>query len=163
MEKHKKVLRCRECFWVWKNKEKKQIVTCPRCGRTKDSRDRKQWAKQYSLKNPQRFKKLLETKRKISSTDANRNNRKSALLLVGNGNVRCENCGCEDIRFLEINHKNGGGNKELKRGKVSNKFYWDITMMRRKTSDLNILCKVCNNLHALELKYGKLSYRVTYQ
>jgi len=34
---------------------------------------------------------------------------------------------------------------------------------RRKTSDLNLLCKVCNALHYLELKYGKTKHRVIYK
>ena len=164
--KFKKVLKCGACFWVWKNNGRKNPVLCPKCGKMKDARDRSEWAKQYLASHPERlekFKKWARQRRKEEPTESNRNNRKSALLLVGNGNVKCENCGCDDVRFLEINHKNGNGNKELQKGKMSNKFYWDITMLRRKTNDLNILCKVCNNLYALEMKYGKTTYRVIYK
>lgn len=64
---------------------------------------------------------------------------------------------------MEVNHKNGGGNKELKSGKHTNVFMWDIYMGRRKTDDLNLLCRVCNSLHYLEMKYGKTRIRVVYQ
>ena len=163
--KYKKVLRCRGCWWVWENKENKITVFCPKCGRKKDARNRKGWAGRYFKNNPERQKKLEKWNklhRKETSKKANQNARKSALMLVGNGNVFCLYCGCDDVKILEINHKNGQGNKELQKGKYASKFYWDIIMLRRKTDDLNILCKICNALHYLELKYGKLPFKITY-
>jgi hypothetical protein len=82
--------------------------------------------------------------------------------IVSKNNPVCENCGCTDIRLLEINHKNGGGTKEREKGKSSAKFAWNIYMGRRNIDDLNLLCKVCNALHALEMKFGKLPFTVIY-
>jgi hypothetical protein len=31
-----------------------------------------------------------------------------ALIIVGKGCIECTNCGCNNIRILEINHLNGG-------------------------------------------------------
>lgn len=43
-------------------------------------------------------------------------------------------------------------------GKGSNSmaFYRDIIALRRPVDDLEILCRVCNAKHYLEMKYGKL-------
>ena len=85
------------------------------------------------------------------------------LNIISNGNICCVKCGCDDIRLLEINHKNGRGNKELQKGKKSLKFYDDILKGKRKTDDLELLCRICNNLHYLELKFGKLPYKISYK
>ena len=59
---------------------------------------------------------------------------------------KCVNCGCDDIKALELNHKNGGGNKEnlLRRQKS---LYLDIIAGRR--NDIELTCKICNSLHCL--------------
>jgi hypothetical protein len=64
------------------------------------------------------------------------------------------------MRLLEINHKNGGGGKEMSNGHNSMSFYRDIIALRRQVSDLEILCRVCNAKHYLESKYGKLPIEV---
>jgi hypothetical protein len=67
------------------------------------------------------------------------------------GGAKCANCGCDDIRYLEINHVNGGGTKES-----HNRRWLAVAIIKgyRQTDDLNVLCKVCNNLHALQLRFG---------
>jgi len=68
---------------------------------------------------------------------------------------KCAKCGCDNYDALEINHLNGGGRKEAK--KISNKaFYLAILNGTRQTDDLDIRCKVCNNVHYLK-KIKKLS------
>ena len=103
----------------------------------------KQYNKQYRLKNPE--KRREQTKRQ------NFKQRLSALRKIDH-NLKCIRCGCSDIRFLEINHKNGGGEKENKEngwGTTGNSIlYWN-----RHVDDLELLCKPCNNIHALELKF----------
>lgn len=76
---------------------------------------------------------------------------------VGRGIIKCVNCGCNRRELLEINHKNGGGTQENNR---VGPFICDILAGRRSVEDLNLLCKVCNSLHYLELKYGKLPFTV---
>jgi len=69
--------------------------------------------------------------------------RRKVIQLLGG---KCVNCGCNNYNALEINHKNGDGNKE--RRKTSYKqFYLNILSGRRKTDDLEIRCIVCNALH----------------
>ena len=82
-----------------------------------------------------------------------------ALMMVGKGILRCSNCGCNDLRFVEVNHKDGGGSKELKHR--SYRFYRDIIDGTRKIDNLNLLCKVCNHAYYVKLKYG-INYSVEY-
>ncbi len=46
---------------------------------------------------------------------------------------------------------------------VGHKFYRDIALMRRTVEDLELLCKPCNAVHALELKHGQLPFRVVWE
>lgn len=64
--------------------------------------------------------------------------------------LRCIICGCTIFEALEINHKNGGGNKEYRKQRHLY-FYKAIISGRRKTDDLEIRCKVCNIVHLLEM------------
>ena len=73
--------------------------------------------------------------------------------------IECVRCGCNDIRLLEVNHKNGGGSQEKKNSKYSNAVL-SVIYGNRKTDDLELLCRPCNHIHYLELKYGKLPMEV---
>ena len=64
-------------------------------------------------------------------------------------NIICVRCGCGDIRFLEINHKNGRARNEKQI-----RIYNEINTGRRKTDDLELLCRPCNHIHYLEMKFG---------
>jgi hypothetical protein len=80
------------------------------------------------------------------------------LEIVGKGKLECSNCGCRDIRLLEINHINGKGTKELNRlGSLI--FYQKIRDGKRSIKDLSILCKVCNWAYFIKQKYG-ISYKI---
>lgn len=81
--------------------------------------------------------------------------RLEALMIVGNGVIQCSNCDCKDLDLIDINHKDGGGGEEVRRtGMTGIKLYKAIITGRRKTDDLNLLCKACNWIHYLKLKYG---------
>lgn len=75
----------------------------------------------------------------------------------------CANCGCDDIRILEVNHVYGGGAEERKKlggQAILIKHLLDGT---RDTDDLNVLCKVCNWLHHLRLKFGDIPMKVIWE
>jgi hypothetical protein len=138
---------------------------CPNCGVIIDIRDKKGWYQDYCKKHPEkatsRKNAMIEWEKEHSRERAKKGRgviRKVIFNIISNNNPVCENCGCDDLRLLEINHKHGGGTKESQKGKNSNRFYLDIYKGRRKTDDLNLLCKVCNALHYLELKNGKLPF-----
>lgn len=86
-----------------------------------------------------------------------------ALQIVSNLKVPvCANCGCGDLRVLEVNHRNGGGRKEYKTllGLGYNMHY-AIVKRNRLVDDLEVLCKVCNAKHYVEHKFG-LCYQVNF-
>lgn len=85
--------------------------------------------------------------------------REMALATVANGDLRCTNCHCDFYPILEINHKNGGGCQERK-GKSNNSLHRDIIAGRRPIEDLEVVCRVCNALHYVQLKHGSIPLRV---
>lgn len=145
---------CRACDWVWKPAGTRTTEPCPKCGKVRDVRKRK-----YAPRNVDALK-AWRAERPGYSTEHDRRARRQALLLVGRGVVACVRCGCDRSELIEINHKEGGGGKEL-RG-VGHKFYRDIAKLRRPVDDLELLCRPCNAIHYLELKHGPLPFRVVW-
>jgi hypothetical protein len=78
---------------------------------------------------------------------------------------KCINCGCDLVEILEINHKNGGGNKEMDLKYFGNtiNFLKDIISGNRKTDDLEIRCKVCNTLHYVDTVLKIQGFKVKYE
>jgi len=74
------------------------------------------------------------------------------------GGAKCANCGCDTFAFLEINHKNGGGNKESQKRfgkKLGLGLQICTDIVNGKVDDITkyeVLCRVCNALHYLHLK-----------
>lgn len=82
-------------------------------------------------------------------------------LIAGDGPIACVRCGCDDVRLVEINHRDGGGGKDRRKGSES--WLIDIIAGRRSTHDLEVLCRPCNSVHALELRFGQdLGLRVVF-
>jgi hypothetical protein len=75
--------------------------------------------------------------------------------IVGRGKVECINCGCKDVRILEINHL--GKNNEKKSGM---QFYKSIISGKRPIKDLDLRCRVCNHAYFVEKKYG-IEFNIT--
>lgn len=153
-------LNCRDCGAVWKHANGKTIATCPFCGKLKDARIRA-----YKETEAQRtgFVRLIgdkDVRAKYGKRSRERLRRKVLFRICGTNKFQCVRCGCDDERFLEINHKNGGGALEFKRSNSSQKFYRDIANGVRKVDDLELLCKPCNSIHALELRFGNVNLEV---
>ena len=78
--------------------------------------------------------------------------------------IECVRCGCNDLRLLEVNHKNGDGRKnDYDIYGNGHGLYQDIVKDRRKVEDLELLCRPCNAIHYLELKYGKLPMKIIWE
>lgn len=139
------------------------------------NRERKEcqiaWKKEYRQEHREHRKEYQDKYRQEHEGEYHKYNRKygerlkaKVFSLICGGNPCCSRCGCSDIRFLEVNHKNGGGSKERRKAVLrGTTLYWDIFKGKRKTDDLEILCSPCNAVHYLELKYGKLPYKVIYR
>jgi hypothetical protein len=161
-------LLCRRCGANWHYGGKTTRTACPYCGKPKDARDRSEESKKC-VKSSGRKEKLVDWYA-VRENRRERGRRYTVLLrkrvffrISGGICPRCVRCGCDDPRLLEINHKNGGGNKEMQHGRKSHRFYLDIANGTRQVDDLELLCKPCNAIHALELRYGKLPMRVIWR
>ena|SRR3990167_2210919 len=160
-------LLCRQCGGVWKHEEKATITYCPYCGAKKCAIDaRGEGANTASAKA--RKSSLIKwyadpVNRKARGKKSRDLLRKRVFFrITGTVDNKCARCGCDDVRLLEINHKNGGGGKETQKGNKVARFYLDIASGKRKTDDLELLCKPCNGIHALEMKYGQLPMKVVW-
>ena len=151
----KAVVACRACAWTWKPSTGFGHEACPHCGKIRSVRDRN-----YEAKKNVEALKVWRAHRPGYATEKDREYRRRAVVRVGGGVLACVRCGCDQVQLIEINHKNGGGGKELKAS--GHKFYRDIALLRRDVGDLELLCKPCNAVHALELKHGPLPFKVVW-
>lgn len=81
--------------------------------------------------------------------------------ISGREKPTCGNCRCDDMRALELNHKNGGGRQDYMKHRtkdIINAIYYG----RRKAEDFSLLCRVCNTLEYATRKWGGLKWAVTY-
>lgn len=153
MSEIREVATCRACAFAWKPVGDKTTEKCPSCGKRRDVRKRKYVGDLNALK-------AWRAKNPGYATEHSRRYREIALNVIGGGKIECVRCGCDDVRMLEINHKNGGGGKEMKGNSQS--FYRDIARLKRRCDDLELLCRVCNAHHFLETKFGELPFLVVW-
>lgn len=118
----------------------------------KDNRKKINSDRRIYYKNNSEYILNLECTKK-AKLNYNKRQRLKALKRVGRDKIECIRCGCSDYRFLEINHKYGGGAKEYKQFGTHGVIQ-SINRKNRTIRDLEILCKPCNGIHALELKYS---------
>ena len=99
------------------------------------------WVKRWRDANPE--------KQALVRLRAYRNRKTKAFRVIGE--PKCVRCGCDELDFLEFNHKNGGGCKEYRNSK--NQPMMDrILTNKRDIKGLEIVCRVCNALDFLERK-----------
>ena len=111
-------------------------------------------------KRTKKWKKTHREKCREYGRKYRKQKREEVIFLLGG---KCVYCNCQEYDALEINHINGGGNKE-KHYKISREaYYLDIISGRRPHNDLELTCRVCNAVHYLE-KIKKLGgkWKVVY-
>ncbi len=101
---------------------------------------------EYRKKYHQRYRQKHRIAYNAYHTDYQNNLRKRLVTELGNkcGNLKClVPGGCTDIRCLQLDHINGGGTKELKKGPVAAyKYYLKHLDIARQ--HLQVLCANCN-------------------
>jgi len=146
----------KEYFKKWNENHRERLNECARKRYADNPEHYREYRRQWRKNHPEYAKKHLLQNKII------RQQRKLKIFnIISGNNPVCVRCGCDDIRLLEINHKNGGGRKESGQGKQST-FCGDILHGRREVDDLELLCRVCNSWHYLEMKYGELPYTIIY-
>ena len=79
------------------------------------------------------------------------------------GGAKCVYCGCDEVRILEVNHKNGDGHHEKTYLWSGSGFYGAILSGKRKTDDLEVCCKVCNTMHYVKNGLGISGHTVVWR
>jgi len=112
------------------------------------------WVQRWRTKYPER--------QKLARKRAYNNRKLKAILKVGE--AKCNNCGCDELDFLEFNHKNGDGCKDWRKNHGTAMMDRILTK-KRNVDDLEIVCRVCNALDFLKRKNGKQSdkYKIIWQ
>jgi hypothetical protein len=62
---------------------------------------------------------------------------------------KCSRCSCDDPRVLEIDHVNGGGSKELRRGWGGGMSYY-YRVLKDTQNTYQLLCANCNKIKRVE-------------
>ena len=127
--------------------------------------DRSKYHKEYYIKNRERILKHDKEYNATHREDKRRYHQERKLKVLqkisGLEKPRCVTCACDDLRLLEINHTDGGGRRE--RRTISYALLLvHILNGTRKTDDLNVLCRGCNAVHYLKIKYGDIPMRVVW-
>ena len=107
------------------------------------NQEHKEEQRAYKKKYYQEHREEVNLKDRIKGWD-----RKLKVIEILGG--RCRNCGITDARVLQINHINGGGNKEYIAHRTTSTFYNRILSGERDTKDLELLCANCNILYEYE-------------
>ena len=157
------ILRCPSCAWAWRPQANHAKLPCPMCGHITEARIRRgrvgpqgdvgAWKEQLKA-----WREAGDPRADSRSRRAYARMRRTALLIVGRGVVKCVSCGCDDDRLLEINHVNGNGRQDPQRLRL----YRVIARLARPVDDLNLLCRVCNALDHLRRRFGELPFAVSW-
>lgn len=114
------------------------------------------WDNKSYQYNKRRLTAYEDIDQDVYVSEYNRNLRNKVLNVVGRGKLECARCSCNKRNILEINHMDGNGRKD---GHCQ-VFFRNIISGKRSIDDLEILCRVCNIWHYIELKYGKQPFEV---
>ena len=122
----------------------------------------KKWGRETYERHKEEYRKKAREKYKLRKEKQRKYQQEiklQALNIISKGRIYCENCGCKDIRVLEINHINGKTEEEKIKRKGGILLYHDIIRNRRKIDDLNILCTICNWAYFIKQKYN-IDYKI---
>lgn len=124
----------------------------------KDIEKRKIYLRNYNRIWARKYRAKLKAEGKPRTWDRTATTRLKAINFLG-GPV-CMGCGCTDLRIIEINHVFGDGTKERKTKRNSIEIYRDIYLGRTPKENYNVLCKVCNAVHYIKLKFNINNYNI---
>ncbi|NQV90938.1 hypothetical protein HQ489_00525 [Candidatus Woesearchaeota archaeon] len=149
----------------WRDSHKDELAAYREKNREELNRKNREWYQKNKEKVCLRTNKYY--KKNISKYDQYKKKSYGGIRLESLSKVdpslKCANCGCDDTRFLEVNHIKGGGMKEhQKRDDGMRNMILIIRSGKRGTEDLNLLCRACNSLDHLERVYGKTGLSVVW-
>ena len=112
-----------------KNKRWKHEAACKKC------RDR--YSYEWRIKNPEKYKQMVRRSAQKCRIEV--------LTHYSHGIPKCSCCGEREIKFLQIDHINGGGSKDRKKNKVrgGQPFYYFLKR-NNYPKGFQVLCANCN-------------------
>jgi hypothetical protein len=108
---------------------------------------RREADKRYYLKHSETMLAKRKIHYEMKGRSAYRQKRDAVIALLGG---KCAECPVTDVRLLQINHKNGGGWKELHEKTTTWRFLTSILNGARSTQDLDLRCANHNILYEYE-------------
>lgn len=143
---------CQKCFkikdvsgfYLGRNGQRSyRYGSCKECRIKKDLR-RYYKNRKKLIRYQREYRSRPEIKKQRSSAARERNQRlrMAVLLHYSGGSLQCACCSEDNIRFLTVDHSNGGGNKHRKEIGRGNIYYWIIK--NNFPDGFGILCFNCN-------------------
>jgi len=86
-----------------------------------------------------------QLKKEVQSGKARKKLLRLLVMDIIGGRV-CVKCGFTDIRALQVDHKNGGGSKELKAKGNASMYYRYLREPKEARNNLQVLCANCNQI-----------------
>jgi hypothetical protein len=110
---------------------------CPKCLKNEQG-------KQYRLRHPEKTREMRRNYRKKHPQYWNSYFRQKRVEIINLLGAKCTNCGCSDIRLLQIHHSKGNGKDD--------RYYLRILeSVKAGSGDYKVLCANCHVLAHLEL------------
>ena len=79
--------------------------------------------------------------------------------VMGDEEPRCAGCGCDDWELLEVNHRNGGGSRDLQGLHEKGGLTRQVFNGHRAVDDLDLRCRPCNAVdYLIRLWPGKTRF-----
>lgn len=135
---------CQECGKEFTTNNHSQIYCNSEC--------RKEGMKQYRRDFMRNYWKINPTQNNKNHRQAAKRNKenKTTIFTHYSGNPpKCACCGETEIRFLELDHINGGGNKERKnlfKYYIGGKMFYRWLIQNNFPEGYQVLCCNCNNV-----------------
>jgi hypothetical protein len=147
-------------------KAKMEKHLCLRCNQVKtENRWNKTLCEECTQRVSSRFKRWRnenpEKEHKRNKTVRQRMRLKALQKISGQEIPKCFYCNCQDMRVLEINHKNCDRRKRGEHGTMNYSFWRKIVRGERDTKDLEVVCKLHNWSYYLEKEFG-LRFQITF-
>lgn len=126
------------------SEEEKKIKKSEAHKKWRNSEKGKQWILKNRKKRLQFTRNWRERNRKYYLQLQRNYNRKNRMKIIEVLGGKCIKCGFSDWRALQIDHINGGGNREIKKMGTTNYYKYMLKNIKENPNKFQLLCANCN-------------------
>lgn len=147
---------CKGCGAEWEYKGLVIYSKCPYCGKKVDARNRA-GEKSIPAGESESLKKWKADAERLRASGQRHyilSRKRAFFKICGSASPKCVRCQCDDLRLLEINHKDPATSGGKNRTSAGNGFLKAIINGKHPVEGLELLCRPCNAIHYLEFKFG---------